>query len=348
MVEAVAMGVIGLGKIGRLHAAHLASGIRGARLAAVCDADPATLAWGTAEFGAAGFSTPEELLAQDFVDAVIIASTAETHAAIISAAVHAGKHVFSEKPVALTLEETDRALQQLVDAGLQFQIGFQRRWDAAYVEAKRKIVAGEIGRPLLFTAHGRDPQFTGDLQDPDKSGGIFLDAAIHDYDAARFLMGDEIARLTAHGATLLHERLTALGDVDTCVTILNFRGGAMGIAEWNRCASYGHDVCAEELGSEATLRIGKLQQTDVLVLSRSGVTHDTVPWFAERFAAAYRAEVEAFCVAIRDNSPASPGVEDARIALSVALRARDSFHRGESLDVATVEPLTPRGAAISA
>jgi len=112
MVETVGMGVIGLGKIGRLHAAHLANGIRGARLAAVCDADPATLAWGTAEFGAPGFSTPEELLAQDFVDGVVIASTAETHADIISAAAYASKHVFSEKPVALTLERIDRHVRQ--------------------------------------------------------------------------------------------------------------------------------------------------------------------------------------------------------------------------------------------
>lgn len=341
MVATIGLGVIGLGKIGRMHAAHLATGIRGARLSAVCDADPAALAWGTAEFDVPGFAAVEHLLARSDVGGIVIASTAETHAAIIATAVRAGKPVFSEKPVALTLAETDLALQQVVDAGLPFQIGFQRRWDAAFVEAHRKIDAGEVGRPLLFKAHGRDPQFTGAMQDPTKSGGIFLDAAIHDYDAARFLMGDEIVRVSAHGAILLHEHLTALGDIDTCATVLTFAGGALGLTEWNRCSSYGYDVFAEVVGSEATLRIGSLQRTAVLMLSPAGVTHDTAPWFAERFGDAYRAELEAFAAAVREGRPASPGIGDARVSLNVALRARESFQQARTLDVPPLDPLQP-------
>src|SRR5207237_8277559 len=135
------------------------------------------------------------------------------------------------------LPEVDAVLQVVLDAGLTFQIGFQRRWDPEFREARRLIETGAIGRPLLFKAHGRDPQFTGPMQDPLTGGGIFLDAAIHDYDAGRFLLGQEVVSVSAQGATLLHTHLTALGDIDTCATELTFAGGALALTERNRIAA---------------------------------------------------------------------------------------------------------------
>lgn len=339
MTKQVGIGVVGLGKIGRLHARNVAWRVRGARLAAVCDANHETLAQASVEFDAPAYPLVEELVADSHVDAVLVASTAESHAAVIAAVAWAGKHVFSEKPVGLTLEQTDPVLQLVLDAGLHFQIGFQRRWDPAFVEARRRIEAGAIGAPLLYKAHGRDPQFTGRLQDPATSGGIFLDAAIHDYDAARFLLGREVVRVTAQGATLMHHHLTVLGDIDTCATTLVFEGGALGLTEWNRCSPYGYDVRAEVIGTEGALQIGSVRRGDVTLLNESGATVETTPWFAERFGEAYRAEIEAFVDAVREGHAASPGIEDARRSLLVALTARASYERGVTREVPELPPL---------
>lgn len=347
-MDQVGVGVVGLGRIGRLHARNMAWHVRGARLAAVCDASHETLAQASAEFDVPAYPLVGELMADPHVDAVIIASTAESHTSVIEAAARAGKHVFSEKPVGLTLEQTDPVLQLLLDVGLQFQLGFQRRWDPVFVEARRRIEAGAIGAPLLFKAHGRDPQFTGALQDPTTSGGIFLDAAIHDYDAARFLLGREVVRVTAQGATLLHRHLIALGDIDTCATTLEFEGGALGLTEWNRCSPYGYDVRAEVIGSEGALQIGSLRRTDVTLLNQTGAAYETTPWFAERFADAYRAEIEAFVRSVREGNPASPSIEDARRSLLIALTARESFALGTAVEVPDLPPLARHGTAAPA
>jgi inositol 2-dehydrogenase len=338
-VESIGVGVIGLGRIGWMHAQNVAWRIRGVRLAAACDAVEEVRDRARAELYVPCFERVEELVERSDVDAVLIASTAETHAAMIETAVKAGKHVFSEKPIGLTLEQTDPVLQRVLDSGLRFQIGFQRRWDASFLEARRRIQAGEIGRPIVFTAHGRDPRFTGAFQDPAKSGGIFLDAAIHDYDAARFLLGREVVRVCAQGATLVHHHLTPLGDVDTCATVLTFDDGALGIVEWNRCSAYGYDVRAEVQGTEGALQIGSLRRHDVMRLDARGVLHDTPPWFAERFGDAYRAQIEGFATAIRDGTFATPGVEDARRSLLVALTARESAQRGVPVAVPELPPL---------
>jgi predicted dehydrogenase len=323
MTDRIGLAVIGVGRMGRLHAANAAS-LPGARLVAVCDVDPAAREWVAAELDVRALPSVEAVLERGDVDAVVVATTTRTHAQI-----------------GLTLEETDAVLQALVHAGLQFQIGFQRRWDPAFVAARRAIEAGAIGEPRLFKAHGRDPQPASlAYHDPANSGGIFLDAAIHDYDAARFLMGREVARVTAHGATLVHQPLATVGDVDTCVTVLEFQGGGLGVCEWNRFAVYGYDAWAEVQGPEGALRLGGLQQTALLALGRAGVSHDTMPGFLERFHDAYRAELAAFVGALREGRPASPGVEDARRALQIALRARESFQQGRTLDVAALPALT--------
>jgi scyllo-inositol 2-dehydrogenase (NAD+) len=339
MAPGIAVLVVGLGKIGWMHASNVAYRIPRVRLAAVCDADAGVLSRAEAEFGVPASQDLVVSLGRADVDAVLIASPARTHAAVISAAVAAGKHVFSEKPVGLSLEDTDPVLQQVLDAGGVFQIGFQRRWDPDFREARRLIDAGAIGRPLLYKAHGRDPQFTGPLQDPATGGGIFLDAAIHDYDAARFIVGQEVERVSAHGATLMHHQLTALGDVDTCATVLSFAGGALGLTEWNRIACYGYDVFAEVLGDEGALRVGGLQRTSVVTLSRAGATHDVTPWFADRFGEAYCAEVEAFAESVLSGGRATPGIEDARRSLQIACAARDAYRTGAAIDIPALAPL---------
>lgn len=336
----IGFGVIGLGRIGRVHAANLARGVRGARLLAVCDLDAAARTSLATELAVDHCDEPDELIARSDVQAVVIATSTATHAPLIGAAAAAGKAVFCEKPVALTLAESDAALRDVQHAGVPFQIGFQRRWDEAYLLARQQIVAGAIGRARLLRASGRDPAPAPiAYHDPANSGGIFLDAAIHDFDAARFLLGDEVVRVRAHGVNLVYPDLAAIGDVDTCVTLLDFAGGGLAVCEWNRFAGYGEDVSAEVQGAEGTLRLGGTQTRPLQVLSAGSSRRELVGGFGQRFAAAFRAELQAFVDALQAGRPPQPGIEDARRALQIALCARRSFAEQRAIDVPPLSPL---------
>ena len=334
------VGVIGLGRIGLVHAANLVGRVPGARLVAACDADTSARARAASDFAAPILDDPERLLADAAIDAVVIATPARTHAGLIAAAARAGKAIFAEKPVALTEAETDAALGAVIVAGVPFQIGFQRRWDAAYLAAHRQIEDGVIGTPVLFRASGRDPAPAAlTYHDPANSGGIFLDAAIHDFDAARFLMGREVTRVSAHGACLVHHDLAAVNDIDTCVSVLSFDGGGMGVTEWNRFAGYGEEIAAEVQGSLGTLRIGGLLQAPLLTIADGRASRILTAGFGQRFAQAFCDELCAFVAALRAGQALTPDAEDARWALRIALAARASFTSGAPVEVAPVESL---------
>lgn len=340
MAAKLNVGVIGLGRIGRVHAANLVGRVPGARLTAGCDADPNAQDRFTAEFAAPVVAQPERLLADATIDAVVIATPTLTHADLITAAARAGKAIFAEKPIALTAAETDAALRAVNAAGVPFQIGFQRRWDAAYLAARRQIEAGAIGEAVLFRASGRDPAPAAlAYHDPANSGGIFLDAAIHDFDAARFLMAREVTRVSAHGACLVHRDLARVNDIDTSITVLHFADGALGLTEWNRFAGHSEEISAEVQGSAGALRIGGLLQTPVLTIAGGRASRTLTAGFGQRFAQAFCDELCAFVAAIRAGQRPTPDGEDARRALQIALAARESFTSGASVDLPPLIPL---------
>ncbi|TYK53104.1 Gfo/Idh/MocA family protein [Actinomadura decatromicini] len=338
----VRLGLIGHGKLGAVHARHIAA-CPDTELAAVCDSEPAALVT-AAEHGVPVTTDLDGFLAMPF-DGVVIASSTQAHAGHILAAARAGKAIFVEKPVCLTLQDTDRVLQEVVDAGVPFQIGFQRRWDSRYLHAKRIIDSGGIGEPVLFKTHGRDP----DASNPanwglDRNGGLFLNCAIHDFDAARFLLGREVRAVTATGAALVHKGLRDKGDIDTCSATLHLDGDTMALTEWSRYATYGYDIAMEVVGTEGMVQFGRERGEAVLVRPS---TRDGASVF-DVFGDAYRDSVEAFAASIAGGTPTSPGVEDARTALHIALAARRSFETGRSVPVKALPPLTRGGAAVPA
>ncbi|TDD95136.1 Gfo/Idh/MocA family protein [Actinomadura rubrisoli] len=335
----VRLGLIGFGKLGAVHARHIAD-CPGADLAAVCDTESAALEWAAAEHGVPVTTDLDEFLAMPF-DGVVIASSTPAHAGHILAAARANKAIFVEKPVCLTLRDTDLVLQEVVDADVPFQIGFQRRWDSRYLRAKRIIDSGDIGEPVLFKTHGRDPN----ASDPanwglDRNGGLFLNCAIHDLDAARFLLGREVRSVTATGAALVHKGLRDKGDIDTCSIALHLGEDAMALTEWSRYASYGYDIAMEVVGTEGMVQFGR--ERDWAVLVRPSV-RDGASVF-DVFGDAYRNSIEAFAASVAKGTPTSPGVEDARTALHIALAARRSFETGQTVPVEALPPLT-RGRA---
>jgi len=335
----IGIGVIGLGRMGRVYATHTARQIEDADLRAVADPDPAALAAFAAHTpGARTFADYRDLIASSEIQAVIVASPTSTHADVVCAAAQAGKAIFCEKPLALTLAATDAAISAVERAGVPLQVGFMRRFDRGYEDAKRKIEAGVIGQPVTVRSIGRDPHRTSlEFADPAVSGGLIVDMAIHDFDSLRWLMGDEIERVYAESASLVYPELRGVGDVDNAMIALRFVGGGLGNVEVSRTAIYGYDIRCEVVGSLGTLEIGYLRETPVLLLNRDGVSHDVVPHFPQRFGPAYTRQLEHFVDCLRHDRPPSVGAADARAALVACLAATRSQHEGRVVALREVE-----------
>lgn len=333
------IGVIGLGRMGQVYAYHAAQAIEGAELVAV--ADPRTEV--TDDFsqrvgGVTVYADYADLLADERVHGVIVATPTSTHKEIVIGAAEAGKAIFCEKPTALTLAATDAMLEAVAKAGVLFQVGFMRRFDAGCMAAKQQIDAGKIGQPVTIQCVGRDPHRTSlDYARPENSGGLIIDMGIHDFDLARWFMGDEVARVYTEWSSLVYPELLDVGDVDTAVMTMKYQGGAVGTVEVSRTAIYGYDIQCTIIGSEGALQVGYLQQTPILTLTKAGVLHDVVPAFPERFGPAYTAQIEHFADCLINDKTPSVTPEDARAALQIAIAATISQHEGRAVDVDSVQ-----------
>jgi inositol 2-dehydrogenase len=329
------VGVIGLGRMGQVYARHLAGRIPQAKIVAVADALEERARAFAAELEGVSWSTDyRDVLTNPEIKAVFVISPTSTHREVVIAAAEAGKAIFCEKPVALTLEDTDAMLAVIAQKGVLFQAGFMRRFDAGYMAAKKQIEAGVIGQPVTFKSVGRDP-FCPDLEyaRPSVSGGLILDMAIHDFDLGRWLMGDEVRRVYSEGGTLAFPQLNTVGDIDNAVVNMLFKNGTLGNVEVSRNALYGYDIRTEVLGTTGGVQIGYYRQTPLLVLTRQGISHDMVPYLMERFGEAYLAQAQDFVERVRaDQSPVVTG-QDARAALEIALAATQSYHEARPIEL---------------
>ena len=331
----IGIGLIGVGRMGRVFAHILAFTVAEVNLLAVADVDPQVSQEVATKYGAKYHYTDyRELLLREDIDAVVIVTPTATHARLIQDAAAAGKHIFSEKPLAQTLEMCDQAIAAVEKAGVKLQLGFMRRFDPAYAVAKQKIEAGEIGTPVMFRSSSRDPKRTSlEFARRENSGGLIMDMGVHDFDLARWLMGSEVVRVQSEGGCLVYPELNDVGDIDNAMINLKFANGAIGNIDVSRNAVYGYDVRTEVLGSEGGLLIGKLQQTAVLAMTRQGVTHDTAPYFMERFGEAYAAEVRGFVTCILEDHPPMVTGLDARRATEIGIAATRSLDEGRPVDL---------------
>jgi scyllo-inositol 2-dehydrogenase (NAD+) len=331
----IRVGLIGAGRMGKVFAHTLAFSVSEVDLLAVADVDAQAGQEAAARYGVKFIYTDyQELLRRDDIDAVVVVTPTATHAEVIQAAAAAGKHIFSEKPLAQTLEACDQAIAAVEKAGVKLQLGFMRRFDPAYVMAKQRIDAGEIGKPVMFRSTSRDPKRTSlEFARRENSGGLIMDMGVHDFDLARWLMGSEVVRVHSEGGCLVYPELEEVGDIDNAMINLKFADGAIGNIDVSRNAVYGYDIRTEVLGSQGGLLIGKLQQTATLVMTRRGVTHDTVPYFMERFGEAYAAEIRDFAACIIENRLPSVGGYDARQATAIGIAATRSLDEGCPVEV---------------
>ena len=333
----VRVAVIGTGRIGKMHARNIKYFIPNAEVIAVAD-----VAWETAKNCAEELGIPRaekdyrRLLEEKNLDAVIICTSTDTHAQIIKDAASAKKHVFCEKPIALTLKEIDDVLQAVNSEKVKFQVGFQRRFDVNFQKAKECIQTGKIGDPHVLKITSRDsvpppPEYVKG------SGGIFLDMTIHDFDMARYLLEDEVEEVYAIGSVLVDPRIGRLGDVDTAVVTLRFRSGTLGVIDNSRQAVYGYDQRVEVLGSKGMLIVQNPTSDTTLLSNENGtLSSPLLHFFIERYTEAYINEIRAFIEAIiEDKDPPVTG-EDGRIPVVIAYAAQKSLNENRPVRLSEI------------
>jgi myo-inositol 2-dehydrogenase/D-chiro-inositol 1-dehydrogenase len=327
--DSVRIGIVGLGRLGRRHAENLAFRVPGARLVAAASPIEAERAWARASLGgAAAYAGLDELLAHPGVDAVWLVTPTSLHADQVVASIEAGKHVFCEKPLALDPADCDRAVAAAANhPGQVVMVGFMRRFDPAYREAKRRIDAGDLGEVFAIRCVSEDPV------DPEgffvrfapTSGGVFLDCCIHDIDLVRWMLdGAEASSVTAAGSRIMYPALGECGDVDTGCATVAFKGGQVATFYVSRTSHRGYEASMTIVGVKGAIELGKAMPQIPLTLE-SGGRRSVVGQvdFFERFGEAFLHEACAFVEAVRHGGPTPLSLEDAREAtrLACAMRA---------------------------
>ena len=333
-MEKVNIGVIGVGRIGRLHTRNLKYQVPGTKVSAVAD-----IFEKSAREVASQLEIPiaekdyRVLLENKDIDAVVICSSTDTHAQIISEAAEAGKHIFCEKPIALDLGKIDQAIAAVKNAGIKLQVGFNRRFDPSFKKAKDLVAKGTIGTPHLVRITSRDPE-PPPISYVKVSGGIFLDMMIHDFDMARFLLDQEVVELMAVGSCLIDPAIGEAGDIDTAIVTLKYKNGAWGTIDNSRKAVYGYDQRIEVFGSEGCVMVGNPKPTEVIVNSAKDTISDKpLYFFIERYQEAYLAEMEEFINCIREDKEPSVGGFDGKISVQMGYAAKESLTRGSFVKI---------------
>ena len=322
----------GAGRIGAIHAANLAASGR-ARLAHVVDVHAPAAAALAAKHGAT-VSDTATALADPKVGAVIIASSTDTHADLVIAAARAGKAIFCEKPIDLSLARVDACLDAVAKAGVPMLVGFNRRFDPSFAELHRRIGAGAIGAVEQVVITSRDPG-PPPVSYIKVSGGLFRDMTIHDFDMARWMLGEEPTEVFAYGATLVDPAIGQAGDIDSAMVLLKTASGRMAHINNSRRASYGYDQRVEVHGSAGRLLAGNRTPTTVELADANAVAADKpLHFFLERYADAYRIELNAFLDAVANGTKMPVGAEDGRQALVLADAALESLRTGRPVKVA--------------
>jgi len=321
----LSIAVIGAGRIGRIHAPNVAAH-PGARLAGVADVDAAAATRLAEACGARALSLDEAFAA----DAVLIGSPTPTHADFIERAAAAGRAIFCEKPIDLDANRVRTCLEAVRRAGVPLMVGFNRRFDPHFAALKRRMDAGDIGELELLTIFSKDPG-PPPISYIESSGGLFRDCMIHDLDMARFLLGEEPVELHAAASCLVDPAIGVAGDVDTAVATLRTASGKLCQISNSRRATYGYDQRIEAHGEKGLLRAGNVTATTVELANAAGFAADpALPFFLERYAEAYRLELDAFVTAVAAGQAPKPNGEDGLKALLLADAATRSAQTGQA------------------
>ncbi|MGB7266625.1 MAG: inositol 2-dehydrogenase [Terracidiphilus sp.] len=329
-------GIIGAGRIGRVHAETLAFRLPEAEIVAIADVNgEAAQAVATRCNIPRVVASAEEILGDKTIEAVLICTSTDTHAELIVKAARAGKHIFCEKPVSLSLEKIDSSLAAVKAAGVQLQVGFNRRFDSNFMRVRQAVASGEIGKPSLMHIISRDPA-PPPIAYLGPSGGIFLDMMIHDFDMARYLMGEEVEEIYASGGVLVDPEFKGV-DLDTALVVLHFKSGAIGTIDNSRKAVFGYDQRVEILGSKGKIASENRYPNQVVVSGEKNVYTDLpLNFFMQRYTESFALELQLFVQAVLEGKPTPVTGADSRVPVVMALAARKSFDERRLVSLAEV------------
>jgi len=330
----IVAGIIGAGRIGKMHTENIISHMPDVFLKAV--ADPKLDESWAENMGIPVRSLDEYTVLNDpEIEAVVIAASSTAHVALICAAVQAGKQIFCEKPVAFKPEAITEAVSAVKSAGVNLQVGFNRRFDPDFAALKAAVTSGKIGTPHIIRVTNRDP-LRPDLAYIPDSGGLFMDFSIHDFDTVRFMSGSEVEEVYAAGAVLIDPEIEKFGDIDTALITLRLTGGALCIIDLSRETNYGYDQQVEVFGSEGSISARNTTPTNTVWSTADGVFTDKPhPSFVERFETAFVAELRAFFASVRDRTPTLVSGEDALAAVRIARAVQQSYQQDRPVKVAS-------------
>lgn len=332
------IGIAGLGRLGKVHATNIATKIPNAELVAACSIVADELEWAKKELSIENvYDDYNEMINSPDIDAVAIVTSSGEHCWQIEAALDAGKHVFTEKPLGIDVEQCMIAEAAVArNPELTFMLGFMRRYDKSYAYAKEKIESGLIGKPYMVKATGIDPEalVDGAISFAATSGGIFLDMASHDLDLMRWFLGSEATEVYALGCTFQHPEFKELGDDETAAAIYCFENGAIGMLHVGRTAPYGYHIETEIVGTKGTLRISPVPEKNLTrIYGQDGVLTECVGSFPERFEEAYLLEMEEFVNCALQGKQPNVGVNDGTRATVLAYATTEAWKTGKAVKI---------------
>lgn len=339
-MEKVKIGLIGAGRMGRLHGENLAHAVSNAELYAVADPflNEASKEWAVSMGVDADkcYKDPKDILEDPKVDAVFICSSTDTHAALIKESAKAGKDIFCEKPIHHDLEEIHAALKEVEKAGVKLQIGFVRRFDHNHKAVRDTVASGKLGEPCVVKVTSRDPDHQP-MEYIRTSGGIFIDMTIHDFDMVRYLSGSEVTEVTAYGAVCENEEYADMNDVDTAIVLMKFENGALGVIDNSRASHYGYDQRSEVQCQKGCVTTGNDLENEAVILSADGVSSAKPTWFlTERYTQAFISEAQAFVDAVLNDTDTKVKGIDGLKPVEIALAANKSLAEGRTVKISEI------------
>lgn len=337
MTKTIKIGVVGAGRIGKIHTENLVTRVAGAEVVAIADIfQEAAQETATRWHIPAATLDYHEILGDASINAIAICSSTDTHAQIIQEAAAAGKHIFCEKPIDHDLAKIDAALKAVEDAGVKLQIGFNRRFDANFRKVHKMVAAGEIGEPHILRITSRDPA-PPPIEYVKVSGGIFLDMTIHDFDMARYLLGYEVTEIFVAGGVMVDPAIGAVGDIDTAIITMRFENGAIGTIDNSRQAVYGYDQRVEVFGSGGMVAVSNNTPDTHIYSNAEGVmSSKPVYFFLERYMDSFSAEMQAFVESIRENTPPQVTGNDGRIPVVMGMAAKKSLEENRPVKLSEI------------
>ncbi|AGH39522.1 Inositol 2-dehydrogenase [Bibersteinia trehalosi USDA-ARS-USMARC-188] len=332
------VGIIGAGRIGRVHSESISKYVKGAEIKAISDVKitEELTAWAKSMGIPEVYDDYKKILQDPEIDAVLVCSSTNTHAPISIEAAQAGKHVFCEKPVDADPAKIREVLSAVEKAGVKFQVGFNRRFDHNFKAIKDRVSAGDIGEPHVIRVTSRDPE-APPIEYVKVSGGMFFDMTIHDFDMIRYLSGSEVEEVFAVGTVLVNPEIGKAGDIDTAVITLKLKNGAIGVIDNSRKAAYGYDQRAEVFGSKGAIHITNDTGSTAVFSGENGVVAEKPKYFfLERYMQSFADEISCFVDSVVNDKPTLVNGNDGLQPVLIALAAKKSLEENRPVKLSEV------------